>query len=97
MAKNKTTPTENQVSDYLEAISDDKRRQDCTTLIQMISAWTGLEPTMWGSSIVGFGSYHYRYESGHEGDASLLGFASRANAIALYIAGESEQKKALLN
>jgi hypothetical protein len=97
MAKNKTTETKNSVSGYVTSIKDDKRRSDCSSLIEFLSVKTGHEPKMWGTSIVGFGSYHYKYDSGHEGDAPVVGLSSRANAITLYLpnmlAGEALLKK----
>ena len=96
MAKNKTTETENSVDDYLDNIPDEKRRQDCSAIIELIRDETRLEPKMWGTGIVGFGSYHYKYESGHEGDAPLTGLASRSNAITLYLASDFDQKDELL-
>jgi hypothetical protein len=85
MADNKTQPTDLPVSDYLAAITDDQRRQDCQTLVEIMSDITGEPPVMWGTGIVGFGSYHYRYESGREGDMCLTGFASRKSDISLYL------------
>ncbi|MBT9500714.1 MAG: DUF1801 domain-containing protein [Burkholderiaceae bacterium] len=85
MVEQKTKPTETSVKAYVDAIPDAARRADCLTLIELMSRATGSEPRMWGSSIVGFGSYHYRYASGHEGDAALIGFASRKSDLTLYI------------
>lgn len=85
MAKNKTTETNENVAAYLQKIPDEKRRQDCTEIVKLMCRLTKLEAKMWGAAIVGFGSYHYKYESGHEGDAPLIGLASRANAITLYL------------
>ena len=96
MAKNKTTETENSVEDYLDNIPDEKRREDCSAIIELIRDETGLKPKMWGTGIVGFGSYHYKYESGHEGDAPLTGLSSRSNAITLYLASDFDQKDELL-
>ena len=96
MAKNKTTETRNNVQEYLNNIPDANRRKDCSEIIELIQKLTGLEPKMWGTAIVGFGSYHYKYESGHEGEAPLAGFASRANAIALYFSLTAEQREELL-
>ena len=84
MAKNKTTETKKSVAGFLAKIKDEQKRNDCSALIDVIAQHTGLEPKMWGPSIVGFGSYHYKYESGHEGDAPLVGLSPRANAITLY-------------
>lgn len=96
MAKNKTTETHNSVVGFLKTIKDEKRRKDCSTIIDMISKHTGLEAKMWGTSIVGFGNYHYKYESGREGDAPLTGIASRANAIVLYL-GDFDKREELLS
>jgi Domain of unknown function (DU1801) len=96
MAKNKTTETEASVADYVKAIKDEKRRKDFSTIIDLISDNTGYEPKMWGPSIVGFGSYHYKYESGREGDAPLTGLASRSNAIVLYLVSVFDKREELL-
>jgi Domain of unknown function (DU1801) len=85
MAKNKTVETQNSVTGFLNKIADEQRRKDCSAIVELITKNTGFEPKMWGTSIVGFGSYHYKYDSGREGDAPLVGFASRANAIVLYL------------
>ncbi|MEY4927458.1 MAG: hypothetical protein RI894_1894 [Bacteroidota bacterium] len=96
MAKNKTVETENSVADYLAAIVNEQRRSDCTAIVDLITEQTGIVPKMWGAGIIGFGSYHYKYESGHEGDAPLAGLASRANAISLYLSANLENREALL-
>ena len=96
MAKNKTTETQNSVADYLTAIKDEKKRKDCSAIIDLITEHTGLKPKMWGTGIVGFGSYHYKYDSGHEGDAPLAGMASRTNAIVLYLSANFEKRNELL-
>ncbi len=85
MAEAKTRPTADSVKAYLDAIEDEERRRDCKTLVAMMKRVTGCAPTMWGTSIVGFGTYHYKYASGHEGDSCLVGFASRASAISVYL------------
>lgn len=84
MAENKTKATDNSVDEYIGAIEDETRRQDCATLVKLMSKATKQPAVMWGSSIVGFGSYHYHYESGREGDSCLLGFSSRKGDISLY-------------
>lgn len=81
----KTKPTDASVRAYLDDIQDEQRRQDCEKLVALMSKVTGEAPKMWGPGIVGFGSYHYRYASGHEGDASLVGFSSRKDSISLYV------------
>ncbi|MCA3055935.1 MAG: DUF1801 domain-containing protein, partial [Rhodocyclaceae bacterium] len=76
-AENKTKPTEVSVESYLGAIDNEARRADCATLLKLMSKITKQKPVMWGPSIVGFGSYHYQYESGREGDSCIIGFSSR--------------------
>ena len=96
MAKNKTVETKASVAGFLKTIQDEKRRKDVSAIIDLISKHTGLEPKMWGTSIVGFGTYHYKYESGREGDAPLTGLASRANAIVIYICSVIDKREELL-
>jgi hypothetical protein len=84
MAENKTKATDGSVQGYLTAIKDETRRKDCEALAKLMAQATGYAPMMWGSSIVGFGSYHYKYESGREGDSCLVGFSSRASEISVY-------------
>lgn len=88
-AKNKTVETELKVSDYLENIEDENRRADCQKILDMMHEISGDDPRIWGtglkSGIVGFGSYHYKYDSGREGDSLRIGFSSRAANISIYI------------
>jgi hypothetical protein len=84
MAENKTRATDASVQDYLAAIDDETRRRDCEALAKLMTEATSYPPQMWGTSIVGFGSYHYKYESGREGDACIVGFASRKGDISVY-------------
>lgn len=86
MAKNKTTQTELSVTDFLNSVADETKRNDSFQILEIFKAQTSLEPKMWGPSIVGFGNYHYKYESGHEGDAPLVAFSPRKDAITLYLA-----------
>ncbi|OOG62580.1 DUF1801 domain-containing protein [Flavobacterium sp. A45] len=97
MAKNKTIETENNVDEFLNAIIDSKRREDCTSMINLLRKISGFEPKMWGSTIIGFGIYNYKYESGHEGNAPLAGLASRKNAITVYLASDFDDKEILLS
>ena len=91
MAKMKTTPTQASVDAYIDAVADAQKRADCRAVAAMMAEVTGAPARMWGPSIVGFGSYHYRYASGREGDFMETGFAARKRAITLYImAGFSE-------
>ena len=97
MAKNKTTETETSVLDFINTFVDDEaKRNDAFELLKIIQKVTGFEPKMWGPSIIGFGSYHYKYASGHEGDAPLVGFSPRKAAISLYIS-LSDNKEELLS
>jgi len=96
MAENKTRPTEASVEDYIAAIDDETRRSDCEVLIKLMSGITKQPPRMWGSSIVGFGSYHYRYESGREGDMCQTGFSSRKGDISVYLVASGANQDELL-
>ena len=84
MAENKTKATEASVESYFENIADPARRKDCEGLAQLMAKATKQPPKMWGASIVGFGSYHYKYESGRQGDMCLVGFSSRKGDISIY-------------
>ena|SRR5215207_3151760 len=98
MAKNKTTETESSVADFINNFIDNEaKRNDAFKLVQIMNQATGFEPKMWGPSIIGFGSYHYKYASGHEGDAPLVGFSPRKTAISLYIYFSTENKEELLS
>jgi hypothetical protein len=96
MAENKTKETDASVNDYIAAIPDEGRRKDCQALVQLMARATKHAPKMWGSSIVGFGSYHYKYESGHEGDMCLVGFSSRKGDISVYGLNATRSHEALL-
>jgi hypothetical protein len=85
MAELKTRRTGASVNAFLDGIADESRREDCRTLVRLMKKVTGAEPKMWGAGMVGFGSYHYRYASGHEGDWFLTGFAPRKQDLTLYI------------
>src|SRR6266498_4391567 len=96
MAENKTKATTASVQGYLAAIGDDARRNDCETLAKLMTKATKHPPKMWGPSIVGFGTHHYKYESGREGDSCLVGFSSRKVDISLYGLNASVDAEALL-
>lgn len=86
MATNKTTETKVSIDEFIDSFVDkEQKKVDSYKLIELLKEWSGFEPKMWGPSIIGFGSYHYKYESGHEGDAPLLGFSPRKAAISLYV------------
>ena len=84
MNNNKTLPTSIDVAAYLQTILDEKRRTDSEKLVEVMKKVTGAQPVMWGPSIVGFGTYHYHYETDREGDTVAVGFAARKSALVLY-------------
>lgn len=81
----KTTPTSVSVGTFLAGIADAAKRADAEEIARMLGEITGVEAKMWGPSIVGFGQYHYRYDSGHEGDMCLAGFSPRKDAMTVYL------------
>lgn len=91
----KTKPTTVSVADFIAAVPDAGRRADAEALSALLQEATGYPPVMWGPSIIGFGAYHYRYESGREGDAPLVGFSPRKANLVLYLA-PGEDRDALL-
>lgn len=95
MAEAKTKQTEASVTDFIDKADSEQVREDCRTLVKMMKKITGSPPKMWGPSIVGFGSYHYKYASGHEGDAPLAGFSPRKGNLTVYM-GEFPNREALL-
>jgi hypothetical protein len=95
VAKLKTKPTKVSVAGHIAAISNDEQRKDAKALAALMGRVTKQEPRMWGPSIVGFGSYHYTYDSGHEGDSALAAFAVRGNELVAYVMG-FEGRDALL-
>jgi hypothetical protein len=97
MAENKTKETDASVDSYLAAINDEERRKDCEALAKLMAKATKCPPKMWGSSIVGFGSYHYKYESGREGDTCVVGFSSRKSDISVYGLNAAPSHEALLS
>lgn len=93
---NKTQETSASVKAYVAAIKDAQRKADMSQLVDLLSKELKLEPKMWGTAIIGFGSYHYKYESGREGDAPLMGISSRADSIALYLSSNFAEREELL-
>ncbi|SDD98863.1 DUF1801 domain-containing protein [Rhodococcus tukisamuensis] len=87
----KTGPTDASVDEFLGALTDPAKRTDSERLVEMMQAATGEPPVLWGSSIIGFGSRHYRYASGHEGDTALIGFSPRAAALTLYLSLDHDE------
>src|SRR5271165_5765432 len=87
MAENKTKQTEASVKKFIESVPDEKKRADALAILEMMRRATKLEAKMWGTAIVGFGSVHYKYDSGREGDICLMGFSPRKQSISLYLPG----------
>ena len=85
MSENKTKPGKQSVAEFLNAIENKQRRDDAKKVAAMMRKATGKRATLWGSSIVGFGKYHYKYESGREGDWALVGFSPRKQNLVVYI------------
>lgn len=97
MAEPKTKLTKASVAKFLNAIPDERKRQDCWAIVEIMQAATKAEPRMWGSNIVGFGTYHYSYASGQEADWPIVGFSPRKQNITLYLSSGFEQYDELLS
>ena len=96
--KNKTAETEVDVTDFINSfVENEQKKQDSFRLIELMSEWSGFEPKMWGPTIIGFGSYHYKYATGHEGDAPLLGFSPRKAEFSLYVYTPGSHNKNFLD
>lgn len=97
MAKNKTTQTKVNVSEFIDSYVDKEQKKiDSYRLLELMEKWSGFEPRMWGPTIIGFGSYHYKYASGHEGNAPLLGFSPRKPQFSFYVYSKTEKSDKLL-
>lgn len=96
MYKQKTKQTDCSVVEFIESVDNPKKREDAYRLLDIFTKATGDEAKMWGPSIIGFGAYHYKYESGHEGHAPLVGFSPRKAKISLYFATGDPQREQLL-
>jgi hypothetical protein len=96
MAENKTKATELNVQGFIAGLPDPQRRHDAERLVEIISGLVGEPPRMWGSSIIGFGSYHYKYDSGREGDMARIGFSPRAKETVIYLVEGYAGKEELL-
>jgi Domain of unknown function (DU1801) len=96
MAENKTKPTRQNVAAFIDALTDPTRRAEARGLIKLMQKATGEKPKMWGPSIIGFGSYHYTYDSGREGDMPLISFSPRKAATVLYNMTGCSDSEALL-
>ncbi|AIQ28754.1 hypothetical protein P40081_11645 [Paenibacillus sp. FSL P4-0081] len=96
MYEQKTKETEQSVTQFIEQIESPGKREDAYKLLDIFSETTGYPAKMWGPSIIGFGTYHYKYATGHEGDAPLVGFSPRKAKISLYFAAGDAQREELL-
>lgn len=93
----KTKSTDNSVVEFIESVENEKKREDAYKLLKIFEETTGYEAKMWGPSIIGFGTYHYKYASGHEGDAPLAGFSPRKAKISLYFSPDLPNRDELLS
>ena len=97
MAKTKITYTGKDVLDFVNSyVENEQKKADSARLIELMQEWSDSEPEMWGPTIVGFGTYHYKYASGHEGDAPIIGFSPRKAAFSLYVYSDTERSKSKL-
>lgn len=96
MYEQKTKPTDHSVIEFIEQVESPKKREDAYRLLDIFTETTGYPATMWGPSIIGFGSYHYKYASGHEGKAPLVGFSPRKGKTSLYFATGDPDRELLL-
>ncbi|MCX7986460.1 MAG: DUF1801 domain-containing protein [Bacteroidales bacterium] len=93
----KTDLTDQKIDDFINTFVDDEQKKaDTYRLIELLKKWSGAEPKIWGKSIIGFGIYHYKYSSGHEGDAPILAFSPRKTALTLYVYSNTEKSKTFL-
>ncbi len=95
-AKNKTTETNESVAAFIKTIKDEQKRKDFAAIVELVTKEIKTPPKMWGPAIVGFGSYHYKYDSGREGDAPLFALAARASSITLYLGSEFAKREELI-
>jgi len=96
MTDQKTKPTQVPVIDFINSINHERKRKEGLIILGLMKNICGMEPRMWGPSIIGFGKYHYKYDSGHEGEAALLAFSPRKANHVLYILSESKEQEELL-
>lgn len=96
MAEPKTLPTDEDVRTFLDQVEPESRREQACQLLELMSEVSGYPPRMWGSSLIGFGQYHYRYESGREGDFFLTGFSPRKRNFSIYVMAGLEHFPELL-
>jgi hypothetical protein len=91
MSQNRTTATEADVVTFMAGVENDRRRGDAAVLLDIMRRVTGVDPRMWGPSIIGFGRYHYRYETGREGESLRVGFSPRKTNLVLYLTAQDAQ------
>jgi hypothetical protein len=97
MPKNKTTETTINVTDFINSyVDNEQKKADSFGLVELMQDWSGFEAKMWGPTIIGFGSYHYKYASGHEGDAPLIGFSPRKAEFSLYVYSPTKENEPFL-
>ncbi len=97
MAKTKTTYTGQDVLDFIDSyVDNEQKKADSIQLIELMQEWSDSEAKMWGPSIIGFGTYHYKYASGHEGDAPVLGFSPRKAALTFYVYSDTDRSELVL-
>ena len=95
--KNKTTETDVDVTDFINSYAEtEQKKADSFRLVELMRKWSGFEPKMWGPSIIGFGNYHYKYPSGHEGDYLVIGFSPRKSEFSLYVSVPGNGDKDLI-
>lgn len=95
--KNKTTETDVDVTDFINAyVDNEQKKADSYQLLELMKKWSGYEPKMWGPTMTGFGSYHYKYASGHEGDAMVIGFSPRKPEFSLYVSAPGDDNQNLI-
>jgi len=97
MAELKTKQNDQSVTDFLQAVPEEHKRKDSFAILELMKEVTGQEPKMWGDSIIGFGTYHYKYASGREGEWFVTGFSPRKQNLTLYIMSGFDESEALLN
>jgi hypothetical protein len=97
MAQNKTVATAASVEEFLAGIENERRRRDGLVLLEMMRRVTGVEPKMWGPAMIGFGTYHYRYDSGREGDMLRVGFSPRRANLSVYLIAKDVEFRERMN
>ncbi|WP_231464065.1 MULTISPECIES: DUF1801 domain-containing protein [unclassified Pedobacter] len=97
MAQNKTTENDDSVTAFLNKVEDENKRNDAFELVKIFEELSSFKAKMWGTAIIGFGNYHYKYESGREGDAPIVAFSPRKDAFALYLSSEFPAREELLS